>query len=109
MKAVSVICALAAAFALLAGFLVATGAGIAWLVTLISPSIEWGHAIIAGCIASVAATFLLIKTLGSIKQHGLVDDNDEDDDDNHVLVLPRDIISHLPHLPHRPRTRKKPR
>jgi len=93
---------MALTFCLIAAFLAALAVGIGFLLTVCVPTLQLGHAIIAGAVVAAAAVYFFRIFMKAVNNH--TDDDDTVPDTPPVVVLPRDFI---PRRPRRPKPRGK--
>ena len=82
------------AFCLIAGFLMALALGIGLLLKACVPTLQLGHAVIAGAVVGPATLYFFRRLMNAI--NSMPDDDDGIPDDHPVLVLPRDFLHRLP-------------
>ena len=95
---------MALAFCLIVLALGALGVGIGFLLKICIPSLQIGHAVVAGSIISVASVHFFRRLMHAISSQ--TEEGDEIPDDHPVPVLPKDFRHHLPRRP-RPRRKRK--
>ncbi len=95
---------MALAFFVIAAFLASLAVGIGFLLTAWVPTLQLGHAVIAGAVVAPATLYFFLRLINATNR--MSDEDDGISGDHPVLVLPKDFLHSLPGRSRSKRKRK---